>query len=112
MAAMHVRETLRMARGEVRRVIVVPGSVIRVERGRVWLTEFGGGRDWDLRAGAMHAAAAPGVAVVESLAPAVVEVLRPVPLPVLVAATVSAALRRLTRRDVGVAPCARTDSPA
>ncbi len=112
MKAMRVRETLRMAKGEVRRVTAVPGTAIRVERGRVWLTEHGGGKDWHVCAGAAHAVGAYGVTVLESLAPAVVHVLRPVPLHVLAAEAALRALRRAVRRLAGADPCVRTDSPA
>ena len=71
------RQTLRMARGEVARVVAGPCTVVRVVRGRIWLTEAGGGRDWALCAGARHAVGSPGFALVESTEAAVVEVLTP-----------------------------------
>jgi hypothetical protein len=74
---LRVVQTLRMARGEVGRIVPCRGTVVRVVRGRVWLTEFGGGRDWSLACGAAHPITAAGVAVLECTAPAVVEVLAP-----------------------------------
>jgi hypothetical protein len=112
MAAMRVRETLRMARGEVRRVVAVRGTAIRVARGRVWLTEHGGGKDWDVPACALHRVYSAGVTVIESLAPAVVEVLQPVPLRTLAAEILVRGWRRALRRLGRVDACARTDNPA
>jgi hypothetical protein len=71
------RQTLRMARGEVARVAAGPCTVVRVVRGRVWLTEGGGGRDWSLGAESRHAVGSRGLALVESVEPSVVEVLTP-----------------------------------
>jgi hypothetical protein len=68
-----------MARGEVGRVIPRRGTVLRVLRGRVWLTEYGGGPDWALGCGTARAISARGTAVIEATIPAVVEVLAPVP---------------------------------
>jgi hypothetical protein len=77
--SLRVVQTLRMARGEVGRVVPRRGTVLRVLRGRVWLTEYGGGCDWSLAGGAAHPIRAPGVAVLECTAPAIVEVAAPVP---------------------------------
>ncbi len=71
------RQTLRMARGEVARVAAGPCTVVRVVRGRVWLTEAGGGRDWSLVAETRHAVGSHGLALIESVEPSVVEVLKP-----------------------------------
>ncbi len=71
------RQTLRMARGEVARVAAGHCTVVRVVRGRVWLTEAGGGRDWALGAQARHAVGSRGLALIESVEPSVVEVLAP-----------------------------------
>jgi hypothetical protein len=112
MKAVRVRETLRLTRGEVRRVLAVPGTVVRVERGRIWLTEHGGGRDWHVCAGEAHGVEAHGVTVLESLVPAVVQVLRPAPLRALAAEALLRALRRAIRRVACAGRCVRTDSPA
>jgi hypothetical protein len=77
--SLRVVQTLRMARGEVGRVVPRRGTVLRVLRGRVWLTEYGGGRDWALACGSAHPVQARGVAVLECTAPAIVEVAEPVP---------------------------------
>jgi hypothetical protein len=77
--SLRVVQTLRMARGEVARVVPRRGTVLRVLRGRVWLTEYGGGRDWSLTCGAAHPIQALGVAVLECTAPAIIEVLAPLP---------------------------------
>lgn len=71
------RQTLRMARGEVARVAAGHCTVVRVVRGRVWLTEAGGGRDWALGAQTRHAVGSRGLALIESVEPSVVEVLAP-----------------------------------
>lgn len=55
------------------------GAVVRVLRGRVWLTEYGDRRDWALDRGAARRIEARGVAVLECAAPAMVEVLAPPP---------------------------------
>ena len=71
------RQTLRMARGEVARVVAGPCTVVRVVRGRVWLTEAGGGRDWALGSESRHAIGSRGLALIESVEASVVEVLTP-----------------------------------
>jgi hypothetical protein len=76
---LQVVQTLRMARGEVGRVVPRRGTVVRVLRGRVWLTAYGGGRDWALDCGAVHPIETSGVAVLECAAPAIIEVLAPLP---------------------------------
>lgn len=99
---MRIRQTLRMARGEVARIRPVPGAAVRVRRGRIWLTEFGGGRDWSLGCGATHALAVRGVAVIECMRPAIVEIVAP------------ASWLTLAREAVGRwrAPATRRGSPA
>jgi hypothetical protein len=100
--SLRVVQTLRMARGEVARVVPRRGTVLRVLRGRVWLTEYGGGRDWALACGAAHPIQAPGVAVLECTAPAIIEVLAPLPLwrATLPAATTPARLALCLRVSV------------
>jgi hypothetical protein len=100
---MRIRQTLRMARGEVARIRPVPGAEVRVRRGRIWLTEFGGGRDWSLGCGAAHALAVRGVAVIECTSPAIVEVAAP-------ASWVTLAREAAGRWFAPAAP--RTGSPA
>jgi hypothetical protein len=103
-ATLRTVQTLRMARGEVGRIRARRGAVVRVLRGRVWLTDYGGVQDWVLRCGASHALTR-GVAVVESTAPAVVEVLAP-------ASRLRLAAERLMRALERLAAPFRTGNPA
>lgn len=56
---------------------VVPGERVRVLYGRVWLTEEGGRRDAFLASGEEVRLDRPGLAVVEALGPARIELIEP-----------------------------------
>jgi hypothetical protein len=63
----------------------VPGEQVRILYGRVWLTEEGGGSDAFLASGEEIRLAQRGLAVIEALGPARVELIEPVIGPSLLA---------------------------
>ena len=73
----------------------VPGEQVRVLYGRVWLTEEGGGRDAFLASGEEARLDRPGLAVIEALGPARVQLIEPVTGPSLIAQAAGRAAQRV-----------------
>jgi hypothetical protein len=80
-----VLRTLDLPGGGMVPFPAVPGEQVRILYGRVWLTEEGGGSDAFLASGEEIRLAQRGLAVIEALGPARVELIEPVIGPSLLA---------------------------
>lgn len=92
---MTVLRTLDLPAGGMVPFSVVPGEEVRILYGRIWLTEEGGRRDAFLASGEEIRLDARGLAVIEALGPARVQLIEPVRGPSMLAQAADRAARRL-----------------
>jgi hypothetical protein len=90
-----VLRTLDLPGGGMVPFPAVPGEQVRILYGRVWLTEEGGGYDAFLAGGDEIRLGNSGIAVIEALGPARVQLIEPVNGPSLLVQTAERATRRL-----------------
>src|SRR5512137_2567077 len=106
-----VFRTLDLPGGSLIPFTSVPGERVRILYGRVWLTEEGSARDAFLASGDEVSLGSRGLAVIEALGPARVQLVEDVRGPSRVALSAAAAYRRavgaLRRWSVRAAPPAR-----
>jgi hypothetical protein len=76
-----VLRTLDLPGGAMVPFPAVPGEQVRILYGRIWLTEEGGGSDAFLASGQEIRLCKRGLAVIEALGPARVELIEPVTSP-------------------------------
>jgi Protein of unknown function (DUF2917) len=88
--------TLDLPSGSLVPFASIPGERVRVLYGRVWLTEEGDARDAFLGSGEEVSLAGRGVAVIEALGPARIELIEEVRGPSLLARAAALAGRAMT----------------
>jgi hypothetical protein len=86
--------TLDLPGGSLLPFASVPGERVRILYGRVWLTEEGSARDAFLASGEEVSLGSRGLAVVEALGPARIQLIEDVRGPSVVARTAAALYRR------------------
>jgi hypothetical protein len=90
-----VLRTLDLPGGGMVPFPAVPGEQVRILYGRIWLTEEGGGHDAFLDSGEEIRLGKRGLAVIEALGPARVQLIEPVIGPSLLTQAAERATRRL-----------------
>jgi hypothetical protein len=90
-----VLRTLDLPGGGMVPFPAVPGEQVRILYGRIWLTEEGGGGDAFLASGEEIRLGKHGLAVIEALGPARVQLIEPVNGPSFLAQAADRAARRL-----------------
>ncbi len=89
----------------------VPGERVRILYGRIWLTEEGSPRDAFLASGEEVSLATRGLAVIEALGPARIQLVEPIKVRLAIATAVKGIVQRLAawlrgqRRSSKSAPC-------
>jgi hypothetical protein len=89
-----VFRTLDLPGGSLVPFASVPGERVRILYGRVWLTEEGSARDAFLASGEEVSLGSRGLAVIEALGPARIQLIEDVRGPSVVAQTAAALYRR------------------